>query len=113
MQANLNKTVTIEAENAWCYHLKVEKRTVDPRDPTHPRVRQLIRVLDPDNYKRYFQCSVADNIEYLKVMGWENVELIHDPTIERYVKIEFPATPEHELREEKRRRNLPKKPSQR
>jgi hypothetical protein len=102
MQANLNKTVQIEAENAWCYHLKTEKSAVDPRDPKHPRVKTRIMVLEPDNYKKYFQCSVDDQIGFLKTMGIENVELVHDPTIESYVRIEVEKSAEQKLHEEKK-----------
>ena len=101
MQANLNKTIAIEAENAWCYHLKAEKRIINPRDPTHPIIRQRLLVLSPDNYKKYFQCSITDQIGYLKAMGLENVELVHDPTLERTVRIEFPKSAE-QIRLEKK-----------
>jgi len=101
MQANLNKTIAIKAEDVWCYHLKVESRAVDPRDPTHPRINRRILILSPDNYKKYFQCSVTEQIGYLKAMGLENVELVHDPTLERTVRIEFPKSAE-QIRLEKK-----------
>jgi hypothetical protein len=59
-------------------------------------------VLDPDNYKKYFQCSTEENIGYLRAMGIENVELVHDPTIEKYVRIEFEKSPEQQFVEAKK-----------
>lgn len=94
MQANLNKSVQIESENAGAYHLKVESVAINPRDPTHPIVKRRILVLRPIDYKKYFECSVDEQVGYLRAMGLENVELVHDPSIERIEKIVFPPTEE-------------------
>lgn len=45
-------------------------------------------VLRPIDYKKYFECSAKDQVEYLKVMNIQNAELVHDPSIEEYVKVE-------------------------
>jgi hypothetical protein len=101
MQANLNKNVQIEEENRHAYHLKVESVTIDPRDAKHPIVRRRILVLRPIDYKKYFECSIDEQIGYLKAMGLENVELVHDPSIERIEKIVFPKTEEEKYRKER------------
>lgn len=87
MEANLKSSVTIEEENSHCYHIEAESRAVDPRDPTHPIVRRRVICLRPIDYKKYFMCSTEDQIGYLKAMGLENVELVHDPSIEKSVPV--------------------------
>jgi hypothetical protein len=81
MSANMNPDVLIKTRDAMAYHLKVESRAINPRDPTHPVIRRRIIVLRPIDYEKYFQCSTEDQIGYLKTMGLENVELVHDPCL--------------------------------
>ncbi len=112
MEANLNNSVLIKVRDAWCYHLKTEKRIILPNDPTHPIVRQRIMVLLPELYDRYFNCSVDDQIGYLKAMALSNVELVHDPeqnTMELNEEIKrFQPKPslEQKLREGRRKATI-------
>jgi hypothetical protein len=88
MQANLNKSVQILDDDKFCYHLKVESVVINPNDPKHPIVKRRMLILGPLQYKRYFGGSVDEQIGYLKAMGLENVELVHDPSLEQTVIIE-------------------------
>lgn len=49
-------------------------------------------MLEPANYNKYFgpRVSIAQQIENKKTMGIDNVELIHDPTMDTTEKISFP-----------------------
>jgi hypothetical protein len=107
MKANLSKSVEILEENRHCYHLMVESRAVDPRNPTHPIVKRRLLVLRPIDYKKYFQCSTTDQIGYLKAMNLENCELVHDPSYETVEKIEPIKSAEHLMKEKEIR--MPRK----
>ena len=48
----------------------------------------------PIDYKKYFECSVKDQIEYLKTMNIQNAELVHDPSIEHIERIEIAPSAE-------------------
>lgn len=113
MQANIDPTVTIDESDRYCYHLRMEKIAVDPRDPLHPIVRKLIRVFRPIDYKKYFQCPIAEQIEFLKTMNFQNAELVHDPTKEEVVKIERVVSPEEEHRDARKIAEVLKTPGSR
>lgn len=102
MYANLKRSVIIEDENRYCYHLQVESRAINPRDPTHPIVNRRILCLRVIDYKKYFGGPVEEQIGYLKAMGLENVELVHDPTLEEVVRIETKPSAEERAIIEKR-----------
>lgn len=80
MKANIRPEHEIQTRNAGLYHIFARKVLVNPMDPKHPVIRPKLLVFRPVDYKKYFQCSEVENIEYLKTMNYEGAELVHDPT---------------------------------
>jgi hypothetical protein len=81
MKGNINKNVEIKESDRYFYNVLMEKRIVNPRDPLHPIVRTYLKVFRNVDYKKYFECSQDQQIEYLKAMNYQAAELVHDPTI--------------------------------
>lgn len=80
MPGNIRPEHEIQTRNAGCFHVFARKVLVNPMDPKHPIIRTKLLVFRPEDYKKYFQCSDVENIEYLKTMNFEGAELVHDPT---------------------------------
>lgn len=104
MQANLNSRITIKDEDAFCYHIKCRTVIVNPKDQRHPIERPRMLILEPDNYNRYFGKNIPEKQreENAKTMNIENLELVHDPTIERTARVEIPKSAEQQFLENKK-----------
>ena len=82
MKANLNLKVEIDERDRYYYILKAKRILINPTQPTHPIIKDHMLVLKPIDYERFFKCSIEKQIAFLKNMSVEDVELVHDPTLE-------------------------------
>jgi hypothetical protein len=108
MKANMNPAVEIDERDRYCYILKAKRILINPAQPTHPDVRTHMLVLRPMDYKKYFQCPIAEQINYLKNMNVEDAELVHDPTLEEKPK-PVVKNAEVKLREERVKTRRPRR----
>jgi hypothetical protein len=99
MRANLDQTVEILDENRHCYHLEVQSRVIDPRKPLDPIIKKRILCLRPVDYKKYFQCSAADQAGYLEAMNLRDCRLVHDPSKETTERVERVPSAEETYRD--------------
>lgn len=76
---NVRPDVLTYRKDLDCYHLQVETRILNPADMTHPIVKVRILVLRPMDYKKYLQCSGAEQIEWLRTMNFSSASLVWDP----------------------------------
>jgi hypothetical protein len=86
MFGNINKNVEIKEEDRYFHNVLMEKIIINPKDPLHPIVRKYVKVFRAIDYKKYFQCSQEDQIGFLKAMNYQTAELVHDPTIDDFVR---------------------------
>jgi hypothetical protein len=92
IKANLNPKYEILERDKNFYHVKLEKRIIDPKDPTRPIIRSFVQAIRPIDWQKYFACKADLAVEYLKAMNCSGSELVHDPSLlskkEREVKPE-------------------------
>lgn len=83
IKANLKPEFEILESNAGFHHYRGEKRAILPNDPTHPKIWYKIFPIRLVDYEKYFGPKIkeADKIEFMKVMAYSSLELIHDPEL--------------------------------
>lgn len=79
--ANLKPSILIKEKDQYAYHLQMTKVRVDPRDPIHPVTTIGVRAIRPRDYINFFTGPIKKQLQHLKAMGLDSVEVVHDPTL--------------------------------
>jgi hypothetical protein len=81
IRANLNPDVDIKERDKNAYHFRWVMVRINPADPTHPVRKTEVRAIRKCDYRAYFEnLSTEQTIRRMKIIGAEEVELVHDPT---------------------------------
>jgi hypothetical protein len=81
IRANLNPDVEIFEKDKNAYHFSWVSVKINPADPTHPVRKTEIRAIRKSDYRAFFaNLSTEQLIRRMKIIGVEEVALVHDPT---------------------------------
>jgi len=58
--------------------------TIDPTDPTHPHTSRVVKSFRNVDYRKYFDCPQDRQTKFLKAMGVDSAEVVHDPTYKEF-----------------------------
>jgi hypothetical protein len=81
IRANLNPDVDIKERDKNAYHFRWVMVRINPADPTHPVRKTEVRAIRKCDYRAFFEGKTTEQlIRRMKIIGAEDVELVHDPT---------------------------------
>lgn len=87
--ANLKPGIMIKERDQYCYHVMLNYITIDPTDPTHPHTSRVVKSFRNVDYRKYFDCPQDRQTKFLKAMGVDSAEVVHDPTYKKEFKETF------------------------
>jgi hypothetical protein len=78
---NLRPDAEIKEKDQRFYHVRLTSVRINSKDALHPIIKVSVKPFRPNDYKKYFKCKTEDQIAFLRSMGMDSAELVHDPTL--------------------------------
>lgn len=83
MQANKDESVEIKKSDRFCYHVRLEKRSVRPGNEQYPEVGHQIKCFPQKTFEKMEALRNGPHkIIWYKAGGYVSATVVHDPTLE-------------------------------
>jgi hypothetical protein len=83
MQANKDNTIEIKVIDRYCYHVKLERRSVKPGNEQYPEVSHQIKAFPVKTFEKMEALRNGPHkIIWYKAGGFVSATVVHDPTLE-------------------------------
>ena len=83
MKANKDSSVEIKVIDRYCYHVRLERRSVKPGSEQFPEISHMIRCYSKKTFENMEALRNGPHkIIWYKAGGFVSATVVHDPTLE-------------------------------